>query len=123
MLLSLLVLVVVVVTTPHTDANSIQKDNHQLISKRLVKRQKGAPLSAPFSAYTKVDTFLFVEYEYEPLDELIATPLFTRCACYYRYTYSVWQALSDFFDFTPPFCLNHQKIPTPAAAPRDCFQK
>ena len=41
-------------TTPHTDANSIQKDNHQLIS----KRQKGAPLSAPNSAYTKVDTFL-----------------------------------------------------------------
>ena len=27
------------------------------------------------------------EYEYEPLDELIATPPFTRCACYYRYTY------------------------------------
>jgi len=25
------------------------------------------------------------EYEYEPLDELIATPPFTRCACYYRY--------------------------------------
>ena len=23
--------------------------------------------------------------EYEPLDELIATPPFTRCACYYRY--------------------------------------
>ena len=45
---------IVVVTTPHTDANSIQKDNHQLIS----KRQKGAPLSAPFSAYTKVDTSL-----------------------------------------------------------------
>jgi hypothetical protein len=47
-------LVVVVVTTPHTDANSIQKDNHQLNS----KRQKGAPLSAPYSAYTKVGTFL-----------------------------------------------------------------
>jgi len=45
---------VVVVTTPHNDANSIQKDNHQLIS----KRQKGAPLSAPYSAYTKVGTFL-----------------------------------------------------------------
>jgi hypothetical protein len=44
----------VVVTTPHTDANSIQKDNHQLNS----KRQKGAPLSAPYSAYTKVGTFL-----------------------------------------------------------------
>ena len=44
----------VVVTTPHTDANSIQKDNHQLIS----KRQKGAPLSAPNSASTKVGTFL-----------------------------------------------------------------
>ena len=27
------------------------------------------------------------EYEYEPLDELIATPPFTRCACYFRYTY------------------------------------
>ena len=41
----------------HTDANSIQKDNHQLNS----KRQKGAPLSplsAPYSAYTKVGTFL-----------------------------------------------------------------
>ena len=24
------------------------------------------------------------EYEYEPLDELIATALFTRCSCYYR---------------------------------------
>jgi hypothetical protein len=35
------VVVVVVVSTPHTDANSIQKDNHQLNS----KRQKGAPLS------------------------------------------------------------------------------
>ena len=45
--------VLVVVSTPHTDANSIQKDN-QLNS----KRQKGAPLSAPYSAYTKVGTFL-----------------------------------------------------------------
>ena len=48
------VVVVVVVTTPHTDANSIQKDNHQLIS----KRQKGAPLSPPYSVYTKVGTSL-----------------------------------------------------------------
>ena len=38
----------------NTDANSIQKDNHQLIS----KRQKGAPLSPPYSVYTKVGTFL-----------------------------------------------------------------
>ena len=27
------------------------------------------------------------EYEYESLDELIAIPLFARCACYYRYIY------------------------------------
>ena len=52
--IQILLVLVVVVTTPHTDANSIQKDNHQLNS----KRQKGAPLSAPNSAYTKVDTFL-----------------------------------------------------------------
>ena len=31
--------------------------------------------------------FTTFEYEYEPLDELIATPPFTRCACYFRYTY------------------------------------
>ena len=36
----------VVVTTPHTDTNSIQKD------------KKGAPLSPPYSVYTKVGTFL-----------------------------------------------------------------
>ncbi len=35
--------------------------------------------------------FMPTEYEYQPLDELIATPPFTRCACYYRYTYGVWQ--------------------------------
>ena len=43
----------VVVTTPHTDANSIQKDNHQL-STQFKKTKRGAPLSAPNSAYTKV---------------------------------------------------------------------
>ena len=35
--------------------------------------------------------FMPTEYEYQPLDELIATPPFTRCSCYYRYTYGVWQ--------------------------------
>ena len=30
------------------------------------------------------------EYEYEPLDELIATPPFTRCACYYRLPVHLW---------------------------------
>ena len=56
--------IIVVVTTPHTDANSIQKDNHQLNS----KRQKGAPLSAPYSAYTKVGTFLLHKLGFSGLD-------------------------------------------------------
>ncbi len=33
------------------------------------------------------------EYEYEPLDELIANPLFIRCSCYYRYTYVRWTTI------------------------------
>ena len=50
-------------------------------------------ISSCNKAATTAPPFLFLpspfdfEYEYEPLDELIATPPFTRCACYYRYTY------------------------------------
>ena len=40
-----LVVVVVVVTTPHTDANSIQKDNHQL-STQFKKTKRGPAFRA-----------------------------------------------------------------------------
>jgi hypothetical protein len=39
------VVVVVVVTTPHTDANSIQKDNHQL-STQFKKTKRGPAFRA-----------------------------------------------------------------------------
>ena len=46
--------VVVVVTTPHTDANSIQKDNHQL-STQFKKTKRGPAFRAINTPQAKCD--------------------------------------------------------------------